>query len=98
MCADRWSKLLRPEKGDPASDLFAPRDDFTFILVTGKDEIPEEALAWTTVIRVREAGQAGGDKEAQNDQELEAIFGAAEVKRVSLAMVEAAFDGCGMQP
>lgn len=49
-----------------------------------------------TVIRVGDAEQqqADGDKDAQVDQELAGLFGAAEVKRISLAMVEAAFDGC----
>lgn len=93
---DRWGKLLRTEKGDPAPDLFTPRDDFTFILVTGKDEpLPAELLVWMTVIRIRGAEQASGvDKETQEDQELAGLFGATEVKRISLAMVEAAFDGC----
>lgn len=93
----RWGKILRPEKGDPTPDLFVPRDDFTFIVVTGKDEeLSKEALAWMTVIRVRdsEQQQTDGDKDAQVDQELAGLFGAAEVKRISLAMVEAAFDGC----
>lgn len=95
----RWSKLLRPEKGDPTPDLFVPRDDFTFIVVTGKDEeLPKEALTWMTAIRVgkSEQQQADGDKDAQVDQELAGLFGAAEVKRISLAMVEAAFDGCAV--
>lgn len=99
----RWGKLLRPDKGDPTPDLFVPRDDFTFIVVTGKDaELPKEALACMTVIRVGDAGQqqqqrqqqADGDRDAQVDQELAGLFGAAEVKRISLAIVEAAFDGC----
>lgn len=77
-----------------------PRDDFTFIVVTGKDEeLPKEALACMTLIRVgdSEQQQADGDKDAQVDQELAGLFGAAEVKRISLAMVEAAFDGCAVQ-
>lgn len=93
----RWGKLLRPDRGDPTSDLFMPRDDFTFMVVTGKDEqLPKEALAWMTCIRVRdsEQQQAAGDKDDQVDQELAGLFGAAEVKRISVAMVEAAFDGC----
>lgn len=93
---DRWGKLLRPEKGDPTPDVFVPRDDFTFIVVTAKDEeLPKEALAWMTVIRVGDAGQQkdDGDKDAHVDKELAGLFGAVEVKRVSLAMVEAAFDG-----
>lgn len=97
MFIPRWGKLLRPEKGDPTPDVFVPRDDFTFIVVTGKDEeLPKEALAWMTVIRVRdsEQQQTDGDKDAQVDQELAGLFGAAEIKRISLAMVEAAFDGC----
>ena len=76
-----------------------PRDDFTFIVVTGKDEeLPKEALACMTLIRVGDAEQqqADGDKDAQVDQELAGLFGAAEVKRISLAMVEAAFDGCAV--
>lgn len=93
----RWKLLLRPEKGDPTADLFAPRDDFTFILVTGKNDVPEEALVWMTVIRMRDTEQpADADKNAQEDQELANLFGAAEVKRISLAMVEAAFDGCAI--
>lgn len=94
---DRWGKLLRPDKGDPTPDLFVPRDDFTFIVVTGKDEeLPKEALTWMTVIRVGDAEQqeADGDRDAHVDQELAGLFGAVEVKRISLAMVEAAFDGC----
>lgn len=94
---DRWGRLLRPDKGDPTPDLFVPRDDFTFIVVTGKDEeLPKEALARMAVIRVgdSEQQQADGDKDAHVDQELAGLFGAAEVKRISLAMVEAAFDGC----
>lgn len=50
------------------------------------------------VIRVGESEQqqADGDKDSQVDQELAGLFGAAEVKRISLAMVEAAFDGCAV--
>lgn len=92
----RWSKLLRSERGDPTPDLFTPRDDFTFILVTGEDEpLPAELLVRMTVVRVLGAEQASGiDKETHEDQELAGLFGASEVKRNSLAMVEAAFDGC----
>lgn len=77
-----------------------PRDDFTFIVVTGKDEeLPKEVIAGMVVIRVRdvEQQQADGDKDAQVDQELAGLFGAAEIKRTSLAMVEAAFDGCAIR-
>lgn len=94
---DRWGKLMRPDKGDPTPDLFLPRDDFTFIVVTGKEEaLPEEVLAWMTTIRVGDVEQQaeGGDKDAKVDQELAGLFGAPEVKRISKAMVEAAFDGC----
>ncbi len=96
----RWGKLLRPDRGDPTLDLFVPRDDFMFIVVTGKDEeLPKEVLAGMTVIRVRDVEQqeADGDKDAQVDQELAGLFGAAEVKRTSSAMVEAAFDGCAIR-
>ncbi|CAM9684160.1 unnamed protein product, partial [Hapterophycus canaliculatus] len=93
---ETWGKVLRPDRGDPTSDLFMPRDDFTFMVVTGKDEeLPKEALVWMTCIRVRDVEQqkAAGDKDAQIDQELARLFGAAEVRRTSVAMVEAAFDG-----
>lgn len=47
-----------------------------------------------TVVRVLGTEQAPGvDKETHEDQELAGLFGASEVKRTSLAMVEAAFDG-----
>ncbi|CAM9139931.1 unnamed protein product [Scytosiphon promiscuus] len=93
---ETWGKILRPDKGDPTSDLFVPRDDFTFMVVTGKGEkLPNEALVWMTCIRVRgaEEQQAADDKDAQVDQDLAGLFGAEEIKRNSVAMVEAAFDG-----
>lgn len=90
-----WSKLLRPDQGDPAPDLFMPRDDFAFILITGKDEpLRPEVTTRLSVIHVLEAeSNDGGDKEAQDDQELATLFGAAEVRRNYPPMVEAAFDG-----
>lgn len=92
--ATRWSKLLRPDKGDPTPDLFVPRDDFTFILITGNDELPEEAILKMAVIRVKDAEQESGcNKEDREDKELASLFGSTEVKRVSLSMVEAAFEG-----
>ncbi|CAM9094400.1 unnamed protein product [Ectocarpus sp. 4 AP-2014] len=93
---ETWGKLLRPDEGDPTPHLFLPRDEFTFIVVTGKEEaLPEEVLAWMTTVRVGDVEQQaeGGDKDAKVDQELASLFGAPEVKRISKAMVEAAFDG-----
>lgn len=90
----RWGELLRSEKGDPTPDLFAPRDSFAFIVVTKEESLPEEVRQWMAVIRVRDIEQAeDGDSEARADDALAGIFGAREIKRISLAMVEAAFDG-----
>lgn len=93
--AVRWGKLLRPEKGDPSPDLFIPSGDFAFILVTGReDQLPPKARARFAVIHIRDGETTnGGSQEAQDDQALASLFGAAEVKRNSLQMVEAAFDG-----
>lgn len=60
---DRWSKLLRSEKGDPAPDVFIPRDDFALMLVNDKDEtLRKELAAWFSAIKVRDGDYQHGKR------------------------------------
>lgn len=61
--------------------------------------MPAEARAFLAVIHVQDdnAVKGGENQELKDDQTLASIFGAAQVRRNSLQMVESAFDGCVLE-
>ena len=97
---ETFTTLLKPDLGDPAPNLFIPKDDFKLIFVTNKDP-PQVGLDYAVknfqIIKMKneEANQnkSEADKKFEADAALASMFGVKLVKRNSLEMVEAAFDG-----
>ncbi|GLD92765.1 hypothetical protein PINS_up001344 [Pythium insidiosum] len=92
-----FTKLLRPDAGDPTPDVFLANDQFKFIvLCRGESPPPKTALAMC-VLRVETASAARGTDEDQpsgeNDALARALGVGKETKRNSMELVEAAFDG-----
>jgi hypothetical protein len=93
-----YSSLLRSEKGDPNPEVFMPKDEFMFAVVTKLPSATDLAAARDMcVIDVVDpsaksnANSRGGGGLA--DSALAEAFGVRDVKRNSVKMVEAAFDG-----
>ncbi|KAJ0399810.1 hypothetical protein ATCC90586_007535 [Pythium insidiosum] len=92
-----YTRLLRPEAGDPTADVFLVNDQFKFIvLCRGESPPPKTALAMC-VLRVDTASSTRVSDEEQpsgeNDSLARALGVSKETKRNSMELVEAAFDG-----
>eukprot|EP01031_Cornospumella_fuschlensis_P031353 gene31353-37891_t len=92
-----WKSLLKPKLGDPEPEDAAISSEFTFIICTASDYIPDILKSCMHVIRVVDKSQeqedgAGGSGDAAMDQ-IAAMYGANEIIRNSKDLVEAAFDG-----
>ena len=90
-----WTSCLKPAKGDPDPTEIHIATEFAFIICTVADYIPPELAKIMKVIKVvenvnSETSTAGGDDVME---QVAALYGAAEVIRNSLQLVEAAFDG-----
>lgn len=97
---DDWRSVLKEEMGDEMDMNISP--EFVFILIiTGDANVPSELQNIMQVIKVIDTKQAAEGDQNQNDQEggdpamdqIASMYGAAEIIRNSVPMVEAAFDG-----
>ena len=97
---ETFATLLKPDLGDPAPNLFIPRDEFKMIFVTNKDP-PQAGLDYAVknfqIIKMKEEevnpSKSKADIKFEADAALASMFGVKLVKRNSTEMVEAAFDG-----
>lgn len=97
-----WKPLLRPKQGDPEPDVFQLKDDFKFVIMTSHEAVGREfamknGMGIITVLDPNDPnnakkGPARRGQDASSD-EIAAAFGARDVHRNSLKLVEAAFDG-----
>ena len=92
-----WTSLLRPEEGDKAAHEFIPMDSFTLILITESAELPEEVHNYFKVIKVGNPSSSSSNnavgENVNKEDSLESLFGAKEIKKNSLPLVEHGFDG-----
>lgn len=89
-----WGSVLKPQLGDDSPDDFQPSADFVFILCATEDYVPPELAARMSIIRVVEKENSSeAASGATDEEEVAGLFGASEVVRNSLALVEAGFDG-----
>jgi hypothetical protein len=82
-----WSKLLKPELGDPNVDEFSISPEFAFIICTVSDaDIPPALTQLMCVIKVEDKSsdqQSSGDSNVSDDplEQIAALYGAGEIKR-----------------
>ncbi|GMH62826.1 hypothetical protein TrST_g12881 [Triparma strigata] len=88
-----WAGLLRQDEGDPPVHEFGVMDSFVFMVVIEEvGELPPEVHNYFSVIQVggkKQASDGGGGE----DDAVEAMFGAKEIKKNSKDLVEFGFDG-----
>ncbi|GBG34598.1 Ankyrin repeat and KH domain-containing protein 1 [Hondaea fermentalgiana] len=96
-----WKRLLRPKQGDPEPEVFQLKDDFKLVLMTanetaGRAFAAEHGLGVISVLDPNDPGARKGPGRRGQDagsEEIAAAFGARDVHRNSIKLVEAAFDG-----
>ncbi|GMH82952.1 hypothetical protein TL16_g09434 [Triparma laevis f. inornata] len=89
-----WSGLLRQDEGDPPVHDFSVMDSFVFMVVIEEPgELPPEVHNYFSVIQCggKKANSGGGN--GNEDDAVEAMFGAKEIKKNSKDLVEFGFDG-----
>mmetsp|Transcript_6552 Transcript_6552/g.9810 ORF Transcript_6552/g.9810 Transcript_6552/m.9810 type:complete len:616 (+) Transcript_6552:33-1880(+) len=96
---DIWRALLRPELGDDP-EIVSISPEFVFIACVSSDDvtqIPPELFQIMHVFKVVEKQSNNGDESSNTvDPEMDqiaALYGAKEIVRNSLELVEAVFDG-----
>ncbi|OQR81434.1 hypothetical protein THRCLA_11736 [Thraustotheca clavata] len=90
-----WSSLLRKDEGDPDPSLFNPCDSFKFAIICGAMEPPPKTRQSMCLVKIyspEELSSNGGNGDDGEDP-VASAFGLREVRRNSLEIVEAGFDG-----
>ena len=92
-----WKNVIQSDLDDPSPEEFIISPEFVFIICTTTDFIPPQLATLMCVIKVDNDTTKTGVTNAEEDEStLEAIAdlcGATEIKRNSIQLVEAAFDG-----
>ncbi|KAJ1415719.1 ankyrin repeat-containing domain protein, partial [Ochromonadaceae sp. CCMP2298] len=90
-----WRSVLNPSSiGDDteAGDVTIS-SEFTFIVVTQTEYVPQQLFESMRVVRVVDRERGVGPQEQDPMEQIAELFGAKEVVRNSTQLVEAAFDG-----
>ena len=90
---DVWSSLIRTDLGDPELDEFIPSQDFVFIICVNEPVVPPYVSSLMHVIQVEDSPSKDQSSQQSEDDNIAAMYGAAEIIRNSTQMVEAGFDG-----
>ncbi len=104
-----WRSLIKPQLGDPDPQEMTISQEFVFSICTTSDFVPPELTKIMRIIKVVDPATAAenskvsgggmdGEQSAVNDgvtmmEQVAALFGATEIVRNSVPLVEASFDG-----
>ena len=102
-----WQSVLKPELGDPEPGEMTISQEFVLVLITVTEYVPPSLAEVMFVMRVEDkaapssssgvggvgGGEGGEGGEGDIMEAVAALYGAGEIKRNSLQLVEAAFDG-----
>ena len=86
---DIWSKIVKPNLGDPELNEFIPSQEFVFIICITSDFIPPYISQKMHVIKVEDTSSSTNKAERTNDDEdpIADLYGASEVIRNSTQLV-----------
>lgn len=95
---DVWHSVLKVDLGDPDPGEATLSPDFVFIIVTSSDYIHPMLKKYMKVIKVVENVKSSSKDESNEEnsdviEQVASLYGASEIVRNSVELVEAAFDG-----
>eukprot|EP01039_Chlorochromonas_danica_P004234 gene4234-4653_t len=88
-----WRSVLKVEKGDPLPEEASISSEFAFIICTASDYIPDKLRETMHLIKVKDSQVNGEKREGGEGDAVAELYGAQEIIRNSIELVEAAFDG-----
>ena len=88
-----WNSVLKVDLGDPNPDEAILSPDFVFIIVTSSDYIHPLLKRYMKVVKVIDTNVEKNVDSSDVIEHVASLYGASEIVRNSIELVEAAFDG-----